>query len=117
MTAALFLPESARAWRTEAFPQVLKAELEKLGLKELPLQQGLSASSVALDDELQAVILSVEETGTHVDVHAGIFYTGIIAGCSCADDPTPMDRVDEYCEIHVRIDAATGESTIRLSPD
>ena len=116
MTAALFLPESTRAWRTEAFPQVLKAELEKLGLKELPLQQGLSASSVALDDELQAVILSVEDQQTHINVHAGIFYAGVIAGCSCADDPTPMDRVNEYCEIDIYIDSTTGKATIKLSP-
>ncbi len=99
-----------------AFFTRLKDALENPGLRELPLQQGLSASSVALDDELQAVILSVEDKGTHLDVHAGIFYTGVIAGCSCAEDPTPVDRVSKYCEIHVRIDAATGETTIRLSP-
>ncbi len=116
MTAALFLPESVRAWRTEAFPRALKAELEKLGLDELPLQQGLSTSSVALDDELQIIILSAEDKGSHIDARAGIFYTGVIAGCSCADDPTPLERVNEYCEIDIYIDSTTGKATIKLSP-
>ena len=99
-----------------AFSMQLKAALENLGLKELPLQQGLSASSVALDDELQVIILSVEEKQAHIEVHAGIFYSGVIAGCNCAGDPTPVDRVNEYCEIDIRIEADTGETAIRLSP-
>ncbi len=98
------------------FTAQLKTTLEKLGVKELPLQKGLSQASVALDDELQAIILSVEEEHPHINVRAGIFYTGVIAGCSCADDPMPVERVNEYCEIHIRIDAATGEASIRLSP-
>lgn len=114
MTAILSLMESALAWRTTAFPQILKSELEELGLEELPLQQGLSTSSVALDDELRAVILSSTEDGGLIRVHAGLFYTGVIAGCSCADDPTPMNKQNEYCEIDVFIHRDTGEARIEL---
>ncbi len=115
MTTILSLPESARAWRTAAFPRILKSELERLGLEELPLQQGLSASSVALDDELQVVVLSTTEDDDMIRVHAGLFYTGVIAGCNCADDPAPMDRENEYCEIQVRIDRRTGAARIALA--
>jgi hypothetical protein len=114
MTTILSLPESARAWRTAAFPQILKSELERLGLEELPLQQGLSASSVALDDELQVVVLSTMEDDGMIRGHAGLFYTGVVAGCNCADDPTPMDRENEYCEIEICIERATAQATITI---
>jgi len=114
MTTILSLPESARAWRTAAFPRILKSELERLGLEELPLQQGLSASSVALDDELRVVVLSTTEDDGMIRVHAGLFYTGVVAGCNCADDPTPLDRENEYCEIDVLIHRDTGETRIQL---
>ena len=47
-------------------------------------------------------------------VKAGIFYTGIIAGCSCADDPTPLDEQNEYCELELNINKETAETTIVL---
>jgi hypothetical protein len=47
-------------------------------------------------------------------VKAGIFYTGVIAGCSCADDPTPVDELNEYCVVQFDIDRMTAETTVRL---
>ena len=43
------------------------------------------------------MLLSASEDAGLLRVKAGIFYTGIIAGCSCADDPTPIDELNEYC--------------------
>ncbi len=117
MKPGLRLPKSAQAWRTPDFSQTLKRELEALGLDELPLQQGLSASSVALDDWMQAIILSSKETSGIIHIHAGLFYTGVVAGCSCADDPTPLERENEYCEILIRLDHASGEAKISLAQE
>ena len=46
----------------------------------------------------------------------GIFYTGVVAGCSCADDPTPVEEQHEYCEVLIEINRATAEAVIRLLP-
>jgi len=50
-------------------------------------------------------------------VKAGIFYKSIIAGCSCSDDPSPIDEVDEHCEVMIEIDKRSAEATITLLPD
>jgi len=47
-------------------------------------------------------------------VKAGLLYAGIIAGCSCADDPTPIDEVTEYCVVRFDIDKATAETKVTL---
>jgi len=108
------LTKSLNAWGTPGFRDVLKREIEGLGARDLPLQQGLSTGSYALDHGLRAMILAAYEGPTAIRVRAGIFYSGIIAGCSCADDPTPVDEHNEYCEVQIDIDRATGETTVAL---
>jgi hypothetical protein len=108
------LNRSLTAWQQENFIEVLKAEICTLGLDELPLQQGLSHSSYALADKLSATILQCDDMDSHISVKAGLFYSGIIAGCSCADDPSPVDETSEYCEVNLRIDKKTAETTVSL---
>ena len=105
------------AWDTSDFKEAVKQDIEKLTVVELPLQQGLTTGSHALDDDIQAMILNVQETESAIRVKAGIFYKGIIAGCSCSDDPTPIDECNEHCEIMVDIDKSSGQATITLLPD
>jgi hypothetical protein len=103
-----------QAWGTPAFRDTLKAEIACLGPADLPLQQGLAGSSYATDTPPQAVILSATDEGDCLRVKAGLFYAGIIAGCSCADDPTPVDEQTEYCEVLLEIDKASGETKVTL---
>lgn len=105
---------SSRAWNTAAFDDVLKQEIASLDMMSLPLQQGLRYSSVALADKLSVSILKTSENDDSIFANASLFYTGIIPGCSCADDPTPIDESNEYCEILVCINKTTSESTITL---
>ena len=111
------LEKSLAAWGTPEFRDVLKAEIARMGSAELPLQQGLSGSSYAVDTPPQAVILSASEAGDCLRVKAGLFYAGIIAGCSCADDPTPVDEQTEYCEVLLEIDKASAETRVTLLAD
>jgi hypothetical protein len=105
------------AWGSPDFKMVLKQEIETLGAGQLPLQQGLSTSSYALDTQLSAMIIDVAEAADCLRVKAGIFYTGIIAGCSCADDPTPVDENTEYCVVQLVIDKTTAGTTVMLLAD
>lgn len=96
------------------FKDILKKEIEQLDITQLPLQQGLSTSSYVADSKINAIILSNTETEKHFIVKAGIFYSGIIAGCSCADDPTPVEEQTEYCEVQLTIDKLRADTTVEL---
>ena len=109
------LTRSIHAWGTPGFESTLKAEIAQLGADDLPLQQGLSLGSVGLDDNVSVMILGVSESPGAVHVRAGLFYTSIIAGCACADDPTPENEYTEYCELELEIDRVSGETQVRLA--
>lgn len=108
------LPESLKAWDTPGFRDILKREIEQLDPAELPLQQGLTRSSHVTDRPFQVMILGAHEEDGLLQVKAGIFYAGIIAGCSCAGDPTPIDEIEEYCVVQFDIDRRTADTTVTL---
>lgn len=108
------LPNIITALDNPNLPQVIKKEIEQLDTNLLPLQQGLSLSSYVADNPVNTTILSITDTDNTLDVKAGIFYTGIIAGCSCADDPTPQDVQNEYCEILITINKNNAEAAVVL---
>ncbi len=108
------LAKTLNAWGTPDFEDALKQEIAQIGTEHLPLQQGLSTSSYAIDDKLSVMILHVSEETGFIRAKAGIFYTGIIAGCSCADDPTPVNENNEYCVVQLDIDKITAETTVTL---
>ncbi|GAO35917.1 hypothetical protein SCT_1313 [Sulfuricella sp. T08] len=108
------LTESLNSWGTPDFEDILKSEIEQLGADQLPLQQGLSTSSYALDDKLKVRIISLSEKAGFISAKVGIFYFGITPGCSCADDPTPVEEQAEYCVVQLDINKMTAETTVAL---
>ncbi len=108
------LPKSLNAWPSANFTQTFKQEVSELEHKTLPLQQGLSLSSYVSDEKISAIIHNTQETPTHIIINSAIFYTGIIAGCSCSDDPTPLDTQNEYCELRFSIDKSSAQTCISL---
>ena len=91
-----------------------REELAELGAAQLPLQQGLTSASHALDSRIQVMILGTEADADRIRVRAGIFYSGVIAGCNCADDPSPVGEQNEYCEVQIDLDRATARAAITL---
>ncbi len=114
-TKTAALTRSLSAWGSGAFEATLKEEIVQLGADFLPLQQGLSSGSTSLDANLEVMILRVTEWPDRLWVRAGIFYSSIISGCSCADDPTPVDENREYCEVDLEIDRESGEARAALA--
>jgi hypothetical protein len=116
--AVLTLARSAAAWNSPAFGSILVDEIQALGpdhpkLQPL-LQAGLLQTSAVAEVALAAHLLSSREQDGHIRVHLGVFYAGIIAGCSCADDPSPVDTITEHCELLLDIDLATGRARATL---
>lgn len=108
------LTKSLKAWETPDFASLLKKELEDLDITVLPLQQGLTQSSFSLENKFQVMIIAVSEESDFIRAKVGIFYSGLIPGCSCADDPTPVTEYSEYCEVHFDIDKGTAVTTVKL---
>ncbi|MDB4409768.1 hypothetical protein N9235_03060 [Gammaproteobacteria bacterium] len=114
MQSTIQLDGALAAWGSAAFETVLKSAVEQLDTGCLPLQQALLHSSYASDEDIKLVITSAAEVSGVIQVKAGVFYSGIIAGCSCADDPTPVDTCPEYCDIQIDINMQTAAAVIRL---
>ena len=102
------------AWETPVFADILKGAIEQLDAEMLPLQQGLSQSSYTTGANRSVIVLNVTDKEDFIRAKTSIFYTGIIAGCSCADDPTPIGELTEYCEVQFDIDKRTAETTVTL---
>ena len=105
------------AWGTPGFYELLKQEVAQLDYAKLPLQQGLSTGNYVSDAPITVSIHSVLEMGNMIRVNVGIFYQGIIGGCSCTDDPTPASDINEYCEVQLDIDRASAITTVLLVKD
>jgi hypothetical protein len=111
------LPDSLAAWGSPAFEETFKREVRQLGAAALPLQQGLSMTSAVAGDTFSVRVIGARGDAAALHVRAGIFYAGIIGGCSCADDPTPIEDQPEYCELLFDINRMNGETTVSLLPD
>jgi hypothetical protein len=111
------LTKSLKAWGSPSFQDVLTDEIRHLDAAALPLQQGLSQGSYASHDGISVMIISIAEEPGCIRIKTGIHFTGIIAGCNCADDPTPVDGHPEYCEVQFTIDRQTAETTVTLLQD
>lgn len=110
------LEQSLDTWGSDTFKERFKQEVEQLAAEQLPLQQGLSLSSYVSSEPFRVMVISEEEDANQIRIKAGIFYSGIIAGCSCADDPTPTDVQAEYCDVLFTIDKQSAETTVTLLP-
>lgn len=108
------LPGSVASWQTSSFADTFKEEVRAIDADKLPLQQAMSQSSYLVDQEINVMLLNASKTGNTLHVRAGVFYSGVIAGSCCADDPTPLDEQSEYCEVQFDIDVSTAETTVTL---
>jgi len=110
----IHLPRSRDARNSLDFATVLKREVEQLRAGQLPLQQALTSSSYALDDAFSVMIISVADAPDSIRAKVGVFFSGIVAGCSCPDDPTPVEAQNEYCELMLTIDKTSAETSVTL---
>ena len=111
------LQDALNAWGRPDFIAVFKKSIAALGGDTLPLQQGLAAGSYAMDDAIEAVVLSTREQPGTIEVKMQLFYTSRTPGCACAGDPTVESEQTEQCLVGVRIDKQTAEATFTLLDD
>lgn len=102
------------AWNLPDFNRVINTELQGLGASQLPLQQGLAVSNRVADADISVMLLNAEETDQALLLTVLVFYSGIVAGDCCADDPTPVCEQPEQCTLKLRIHKPSGEAEVSL---
>jgi hypothetical protein len=102
-------PKSLRAWQTDAFDRTLKGEVEDMNGQTLPLSAGTSQGGFVDDHRITATVLTVTDDECSIVADVGVFFTEIVAGCSCGDEP---DSINAYCRMQIRIDKTTAEAEI-----
>jgi hypothetical protein len=110
----LRLPRTLRAWDSADLAAIFKQELAEQSHAHLPLQQALRLSSSVLDTPITVLLQDTHATAQHLHIQAGIFYQGVTAGCSCADDPTPLNENTEYCVVSLKIDRNDAQTLVVL---
>lgn len=112
------LTRSLSCWGTPEFRQSFITEVSGLSLEQIPLQQAMRVGNMASKHNLDIMINKQNEDSEFIYIHTGIFFSSLISGCSCADDPTPVDYNTEYGEMLFRIDKKCGDTLIIVSdPD
>jgi len=106
------LPNSRDAWGTPAFARTFCHEVAQLPPGTLPLQLALRMGSHVLDNTPKVMLLSSQHDEHLYRVKAGVFFSSVMAGCNCADDPSPVDQHEEYCELQFEIDPTPGETRV-----
>ena len=87
--------------RPGSFETALKQELENLPAGTLPLEKGTSRGGFVDDSDISVTVIKVEQNENGIQAKVGVFFTEIIVGCGCGDDPMPENA---YCEMLVSID-------------
>lgn len=89
----------------------LSTALRSLPPGSLPLQAGCEQGGLVDDSDLSVSILGLTRSGGETTARIGVFFTEIVGGCSCHDDPV---RANAHCMLEVVIRDADGVA--RISP-
>jgi len=105
------LSNSLSAWQQPQFRSVLTQELLQLDNETFPLYKATNFGGFIKPEQLDLVILSTTENNDDLLIKTGIFFTELIGGCNCHDDPTEENI---YCEALITINKTNAQSQIRL---
>lgn len=101
------LPDTLQEWPSGSFDKALKRELETLPAGSLPLEKGTSRCGIVDDSDISVTVINTGQNETGILARIGVFFTEIVAGCVCGDDPAPENA---YCEMLISIDKTTAEA-------
>jgi len=98
-------------WQQPQLKSVLTQELLQLDNDALPLQKATNFGGSIKPEQLDLVILSTTENNDDLLIKTGVFFTEIIGGCNCHDDPTEENI---YCEVLITINKKNASSRFML---
>ena len=92
----------------------LKAWIEGLGPGLLPLERCAARGGLVDDSAVTATVIAASVTADRIEARVGVFFTEILGGCSCGDDPAVENA---YCELQLRIDRRSGDARFEKGTD
>jgi len=110
----LKLPHTIAQHDFDTLFRTLKRELESGGGASLPLEQGTSEGGYSDAADLQVTVLGIDQDDQMLYARIGVFFTEIVANCSCGDEPV---HTPAYCRMQLSIDRTTGLATASVMAD
>ena len=105
------LSKSLQAWKSEQFELVLKSEILALESGSLPLSRATTQGGVVDENSVSLSVLSSDEDDASINVVMAVFFSEIVGGCSCGDDPL---EANGHCEMKLSIDKSTAMAEFTL---
>lgn len=107
--ASIRLAHCLEAAGSTDFADCLARALKALPAGSLPLQGGCDQGGLADDSDISASVLSVDQTEDCMVARVGVFFTEIVGGCNCNDDPL---EANAYCVLEVAVDRIDGATVL-----
>lgn len=105
------LPKTLAAWEHGTFSETFIEEMASISPDELPLIKLLRYGSDIVDQP-SFMILGSEADEKAINIRSGVFFCSVLGGCNCADDPSPLDRHNEYGELTFSIDRLDASTSV-----
>ncbi len=102
------LPLSSEHCDSQAFKHSLKLAIENLDPGSLPLHSFTTQGGQVDNKQITATIMQIDELEKLIHARVGIFFTEVVGGCSCGDDPY---SVNAYGELLVVIDPVSADAS------
>ena len=103
--------DSLRSYGTEDFQKALKHEIETMDRRELPLERATMQGGIIGEQGITATVISVNDNSHSIEAEVGVFFTEVIGGCSCGDDPLEQNV---GCTLRFVIDKNTANTIIEV---
>lgn len=94
------LKKSLSAWKSNTFKEIFVTETLELSLDTIPLYLATEQGGIIKPESISLSILSTSEDDNNIKIKAGFFFTEIIGGCNCDDDPS---EANVYCVFLISI--------------
>lgn len=108
------LPKSLSSWQSNLFKHTFKAEILALDPLSIPLHLATSRGGYIDYGNIELMILSTGEDSTHLKISTGFFFTEVVGGCNCDDDPI---EANDYCTFLISINKTTSACSFTEQPE
>ncbi len=91
-----------------ALADCLGTALKQLPTGSLPLRAGCSQGGLVDDSDITVTVLSVTHATDQVTARVGVFFSEIVGGCNCNEDPVAATA---YCVLELALAHSDGRVT------
>ena len=106
--------QSIQNFQSDIFKHDFKYFIENISPGILPLFKCTSQGGIVDESNISASVLSITESFDTINVKTAIFFTEIVGGCNCADDPV---SVNAYGELVIGINKLSKEVSFSVIDD